>query len=241
MEHDLLTGKILLIILRESDVDVLLLTGFHTDDLILKAGNKAAGAQLQLVALPLAAGKGNAIIKAFKVNHGSVALFGGTIDRDKARIALRHFVQALIHIFVADVDLFLRCADSLILAEFDIGIDRNGRLKGEAVLCHIADHLHLGIADGVKFFTLHRVRVCRRERLVHRITVENLRAIQLLDHLAGGFAGAKAGNADLSARLGVGLGNSGLKLLSANLDLERDSALLQLFHILDSHVSISSV
>ena len=56
------------VVLGEGDVDVLLLTGLHADDLILKAGDKAAGAQLQVEVLTLAALEGNAVVEALKVD-----------------------------------------------------------------------------------------------------------------------------------------------------------------------------
>ena len=40
VEHDGLAGQLLVVVLGEGDVDVLLLTGAHADDLLLKAGDE---------------------------------------------------------------------------------------------------------------------------------------------------------------------------------------------------------
>ena len=75
VEHDLLAGEIPGVVLGEGDVDVLLLTGLHADDLILKAGNEAARADLQLVVLALAALEGNAVVKAPQKSMTAVSPF----------------------------------------------------------------------------------------------------------------------------------------------------------------------
>ena len=59
---------------------ILLLAGLHADDLILKAGDKAAGAELEVEVLTLAALEGNAVVEALKVDVGGVALLGGALD-----------------------------------------------------------------------------------------------------------------------------------------------------------------
>ena len=236
MEDDLLAGQILVIILGEGDVEILLLTGLHADDLILKAGNEAAGTELELVVLALAALERLAIVEAFEVDDGDVALLGLAVNRDEAGVALGHLVQALLNVVSADLDLFLLRGQALVLAELDLGIHGNGRLEGEAVLVDLVVHdLDLGIADNVEAALADGLRICLGQGDVNGIAVENARAVELFDHLAGGLAGAEAGNAELAAGLGVGLGNGGFKFLRADLDGHRDSALFQLFNIFDSH------
>ena len=236
MEDDLLAGQILVVILGEGDVEILLLTGLHADDLILKAGNEAAGTELELVVLALAALERLAIVEAFEVDDGDVALLGLAVNRDEAGVALGHLVQALLNVVSADLDLFLLRGQALVLAELDLGIHGNGRLEGEAVLVDLVVHdLDLGIADNVEAALADGLRICLGQGDVNGIAVENTRAVELLNHLAGGLAGAEAGNAELTACLGVSLGNSGFKLLRADLNGHRDSALFQLFNIFDSH------
>ena len=236
MEDDLLAGQILVIILGEGDVEILLFAGLHADDLILKAGDEAAGTELELVVLALAALERLAIVEAFEVDDGDVALLGLAVNRDKAGVALGHLVQALLNVISADLDLFLLRGQALVLAELDLGIHGNGRLEGEAVLVDLVVHdLDLGIADNVEAALADGLRICLGQGDVNGIAVENTRAVELLNHLAGGLAGAEAGNAELTARLGVSLGNSGFKFLRADLDGHRDSALFQLFNIFDSH------
>ena len=236
MEDDLLAGEVLVIILGEGDVEILLVAGLHADDLILKAGDEAAGAELELVILALTALERFAVVEALEVDDGDVALLGLAVDGDEAGVALGHLIEALLDIVGADLDLFLLSRQALVFAELDLGIHGNGRLEGEAVLVDLVVHdLDLGIADNIEAALADGLRICLGQGDVNGIAVENARAVELFDHLAGGLAGAEAGNAELAAGLGVGLGNGGFKFLRADLDGHRDSALFQLFNIFDSH------
>ena len=49
---------------------------FNAHDLLLEAGDKGTGAQLQAVVLALAALEGHAVVKALKVDDGGVARSG---------------------------------------------------------------------------------------------------------------------------------------------------------------------
>ena len=236
MEDDLLAGEILVIILGEGNVEVLLVAGLHADDLILKAGNEAAGAELELIVLALAALERLAVVEALEVDHGNVALLGLAVHGNEAGVALSHLVQALLHIVSADLDLLLLGGQALVLTELDLGIHSDGRLEGEAVLVDLVVHdLNFGIADDIESALADSLRICLGQSDVNGIAVEHARAVELFDHLAGGLAGAEAGNAELVAGLGISLGDGGFKLLRADLDGHRDSALFQLFNIFDSH------
>ena len=236
MEDDLLAGEILVIILGEGNVEVLLVAGLHADDLILKAGNEAAGAELELIVLALAALERLAVVEALEVDHGNVALLGLAVHGNEAGVALSHLVQALLHIVSADLDLLLLGGQALVLAELDLGVHGDGRLEGETVLVDLVVHdLNFGIADDIESTLADGLRICLGQSDVNGIAVEHARAVELFDHLAGGLAGAEAGNAELVAGLGISLGDGGFKLLRADLDGHRDSALFQLFNIFDSH------
>ena len=107
VEHDGLTGQLLVVVLGEGDVDVLLLTGAHADDLLLKTGNKLAGAQLQVKVVALAALEGYAIVETLEVDVGGVAHLGGTLHGLGGGDVLRHPIQLGLHLLVGDADLGL--------------------------------------------------------------------------------------------------------------------------------------
>ena len=96
VEHDGLARQLLVIILREGDVEVLLFPGAHADDLLFKAGHEGVGAQLQLIVLALAAVKRDAIVEAFEVDDRDIAILGGALDRRHPGNVLRHPVRALL-------------------------------------------------------------------------------------------------------------------------------------------------
>ena len=235
MEHNGLAGEILMIILGEGNVDVLLLAGLHADDLILKAGNEAAGAELKLVILALAALECFAVVEAFKVDHGNVAELGLALNGNEARVALDHLLQALLDILSGDLDLFLLRADALVLAELDLGIHGDGGLKGEPVSRNFADDLHVGIADDIQTAGADCLRICLGQGGIHSIAVEYACAVQFFNHLAGRLARTEARNANLLARLQVSLGDGSFKFFCADFNGEGDSAFFKLFGVFHSH------
>ena len=92
MEHNGLAGQLGGIVFGEGDVDILLLTGLHADELILKAGDKAAGADLQIEVLALAAVESHAVVEALEVDGGGVALLHGTLHAHQTAVALGHLL-----------------------------------------------------------------------------------------------------------------------------------------------------
>ena len=136
-----------MIVLGEGDVDVLLLAGLHADDLILKAGHKAAGAQLQIVVLALAAIERLAIQEAFEIDDGGIAALGRAVHAHQTGVAVSQGLEALVHVSGQNLDLGLLSLQTLVLAQSDLGIHRGGSLEGEAVLGDFAHHLDGGIAN----------------------------------------------------------------------------------------------
>ena len=240
MEDDGLAGELGGVVLGESDVDVLLLTGLHADDLILEAGDKAAGAELEVEVLTLAALEGNAVVEALKVDVGGVALLGGAIDAHETAVAVGHLLQAGVDVRGHDLDLGLGGLKALVLAELDLGIDGDGALEHDALLA-AGIQLHLGIADDLQLLLLHGALVGVGQNDIHGLLIEHLGAVHALDHLAGSLAGAEAGHVDLAAHLEICLVQGGLKILGADLDGQQDLAVFQFFTGFDTHFVFSSV
>ena len=136
VEDDRLAGQVLVIILGEGDVEILLLAGLHADDLILKAGDEAAGAQLQArSSRPCRPRTATPLSKPSK-SMTAVSPFLASRSTDTRR-ALRSamLIEALLDIVGADLDLFLLSRQALVLAQsLTSGYTGNGSLEGEAVL-----------------------------------------------------------------------------------------------------------
>ena len=218
MEHHGLTGQLLVVVLGEGDVDVLLLTGAHADDLLLKAGNKLAGAQLQVKVVALAALEGNAIVEALEVDVGGVAHLGGTLHGLGGCDVLRHPIQLGLHLLVGDVDFGLLHFQPLVLTQSDLGVDFGGQGQGDDVV--VAD-LHIGqvgTVDGLEILLGNGKVINLGENLLQTVFVENVGAIHGLDHLSGSLALTEAGELDALAGLHVSLVDAGLHQFLVDFD-----------------------
>ncbi len=235
MEHHGLAGQVRVVVLGEGDVDVLLLADAHAGDLILKAGNKLAGTDLQIKAVALAAVEGHAVQEALEVDVGNVALGNSPVlHGHHAAVAVGHLLDPALHVLISDGDLGLGGLDTLVLAQSDLGVHRHGGLEGETLLAH-AQQLHLGIAHHLQLLLLDGGGIGVGQGLVHGLFVEDAGAVHVLDHLAGGFAGAEARHPDAPALLPVGLLNGSLELPGAYLHGESDHALFQFFTAFHTH------
>ena len=225
MEHDGLTGQILVVVLGEGDVDVLLLAGAHADHLLLKAGDKLSGAKLQVEVLALAALEGNAIVEALEVDVGGVAHLGGTLHGLRGGHILGHTVQFGLHLLVGNSGLSLLHLQALVLAQRNLGVDFSGQGQGHAA---VLANLHIGqagTADGLQALLLRNGKVINLgENLFQTVFVENVSAVHGLDHLPGGLALTEAGNHDLLTSLEVGFVDTGLHQILV--DLHNDGSLI---------------
>ena len=218
MEHDGLTGQLLVVVLGEGDVDVLLLAGAHADDLLLKTGNELAGTQLQVKVVALAALEGYAIIEALEVDVGGVAHLGGTLHGLGGSDILRHPIQLGLHLLVGDVNLLLLHFQTLVLAQSDLGVHLSGQGQGDDVV--VAD-LHVGqvgTADGLEILLGNGEVIDLGENLFQTVFVENVGAIHGLDHLSGSLALTEAGELDALAGLHVSLVDTGLHQFLVDFD-----------------------
>ena len=218
MEDHGLAGKLRGVLLGEGDVDVLLLTGLHAGHLLLKAGDKAVGTQHQAVVLTLAAVEGHAVLEALEVDDGGVAVLGLAVHADKAAVAVRQLLQALVHILVGDGHHGAGSGEALVLAQGHLGIEGHHGGEGIAVLGDLVFQVDLGIAHKVQVLLLHSLHEGGSPGGLHGILIEDALAVSVLDHLAGGLAGTEAREADLLALLQISLLHSGFKLGSFHLN-----------------------
>ena len=239
VEDHALTGQLCVVVLGEGDVDVALVAGLHADELLLKAGDEGPGAQLQAVALGLAALEGHAVVEALEVQHDGVAVLGGAVGGDQAGGALNKGLELAVNILVGHGSLGLGRGEALVVAQLDLRADRHDGLEAEAVLAGV-QNLHVGIGHGIQLLLLDCLGIGLGVNIVDGIFIENTGAVHSLDDLAGRMALAETGDGDAAALLLVDLIDSGLKLLAADLDDELDSALFLLLYALDIHVVTSS-
>ena len=223
-----------MVVLGEGDIQVLLLADLHADDLVLKAGDKLAGADLQVKVVALAAVEGHAVHEALEVDVGHVALLNLALHADHAAVAVRHLLQAGVDIGSQDLHLRLGGLDPLVLAQGHLGVHGHGGLEGEALLAHL-QQLHLGIAHHLQLLLLDGGAVGVGQGGVDGLLVEDGLAVHALDHLAGRLAGTEAGHADAAALLSVSLLNGSLKIGGAHLHSQRDHALFQCFTAFHTH------
>ena len=240
MEHNGLAGQLGRVVLGEGDINILLLAGLHADQLILEAGNKAAGTDLQIKGIALAALESNAVVKALKVDVGGVALLDGALHCHQTAVAVSHLLETGVHVGGHDLHLSLNGLQALVLAQFHLGIHGDSALKHGAFLADALD-LHLGIANDLQLLLVHGALVSVRQNGVDGFLIKDLGAVHALDHLAGSLAGAEAGNADLGPLLQVRLVDGGLKGGGICFDGQCDLALVQSFTGFYTHFDFSSV
>ena len=122
-----------MIVLRELDVDFLLLADLSADELLLEARDEAAGTDLQRIVLALAALESLAIDKALEVERREVAISYGRAFRcvNHLALAILHSLQLLVHVLIRDcLDLLLNL-QALVVTELDLRTRRNRCLEDE--------------------------------------------------------------------------------------------------------------
>ena len=218
MENNRLTGQVLVIVLGEGDVDILLLAGGHAYNLLLKAGNKRAGAQLQVEVLALAAFKSHAVVEALEVDVGGIAHLSRTLHSLGGSHILSHLVQLSLHLGVGHLSLSLLHFHALVLTQSNLGINIGGQGDGNHIV--LAD-LHIGqvgTAHSLHILLHNSFFVNLGEDLLQTIFKEHMRTIHGLNHLPGSLALTEAGNQNALASLQVSLVYTGLHQVLVNLD-----------------------
>ncbi len=236
LEHHRRAVQILhAVILREGDADLLCFAGAHAHDLLLKAGDKGAGAQLQGIVLRLAALKGNAVLEAFKVDDCGVAVLRRALNRFLAGSLTDLGRQLLLDILLRDLDLGLGRGQALVLAQLGHRLQADGGLKGKALCGGGTFHLHLGIAHDLQAGLLDGIGQRLGIQVVDGLLIENIGAVHLLDNLAGDLALAEAGDLDAVLLTEINLLDGRLKFLGGDFNRQDGGTLLLLFNIFQIH------
>ncbi len=185
-EHRVLAGQFGDVFRGERHLHVPLLAHGGAGYLLLKAGDEVAAAQQQGILLALAALERHAVHEALKVQRDLVA-HGGLLRVPDGGVLLRVLGQRGLGIIAAELHLRIDGGKALVLPQLHLRVQVDNGGEGVAVG---ADGLHrqgggTGDLDVVLADGLHqRLGI----GVVHRVLVQELGAVFLLDVLTGGLA-----------------------------------------------------
>ena len=184
-EHGVLARQLRHILRGKRDVHVPLLPHGGARHLLLKAGDKVAAAQQQGILLALAALEGHAVHEALEVQHHLVA-HGGAVRVLHVGIGAGVFLQRRLGIVAAQLHLRVHGGQPLVLPQLHLRVQVDDGGEGIAVRADLlhrqggrAGDLDIALADG-----LHQRGGIG---VVHRLLIEELRAVLLFDVLPRGL------------------------------------------------------
>ena len=167
-------------------MDLPLLLRADARHLLLEPVDEHAAAQQQGIILRLAALKGHAVHGAVKV-QGHLVAHGGPVPLLLHQVGLEPLLHGLVHVVVGQLRLGHGGGQALILAQLHLRIQLCQSGEGEALRPDVHNtqlrgpgHQDLLPAEG-----LHQGP---GERGVHRLLIEHVRGIRLLQGLAGSLA-----------------------------------------------------
>ena len=189
-EHRRLPRQLRGVLLGEGHMDLPLLLRADPRHLLLEAVDEHAAAQQQGIVLGLAAVEGHAVHGAVEV-QGHLVAHGGPVPLLLHQVGLEPLAFGLVHIVVGQLRLGHGGGQALVLAQLYLRIQLRQGGEGEALRPDVHDaqlrrpgHQDLLLAEG-----LHQGP---GEGLVHRLLIEHVRGVGLLQGLAGGLAGGAA-------------------------------------------------
>ena len=150
-KHGFLTCQILLeVIFRERNFYILAVTGFQTDELFFKAGNKAARTDLQRICLTFTAFKGNAVNGSLKVDNGIVTVFNFGTFRSGSHFCMcfLQVYQFFGNVFICYFNGFLSSLNAFIFTQFNFRFFRKRSFKDEVFALFIANAVNIRIRYG---------------------------------------------------------------------------------------------
>ena len=235
LEGGVLSGELLAVALGEGDVDLAVLFGLHANELVLKSGDKHAGADLKAVVLGLSAVEGLAVDEALEIEHDGVALLHRAVHVHVAGAVLALALDLGVNVLVAYGGLGVGRLKAAVLAEGDLGINLGGEGDGQAPVLSGAEVSDGGGAHGLELRFLDSLLECVRRKYLHCFLVEDVVAVHSLYHRARRLALAEAGDIYLALQALICAVYGVLKGVLVYLDLENRRAVFFLFNILDCH------
>ena len=226
-----------MVILRESDLDVLLVALLHADKLILETGDETAAAESEIVSLRAAAVELLSVHGTDKIDVDDVALFRRGVGVDDARLLVACVLDLFVHLLCGDFFDFTFDGKPFVLAEFHLGTDRGFEHESHAAVVLEIKGFQFGLShnlDVVLFVEC--LGICFGNYDVHRVLEKYLFAVHSLYDLAGNVTFAETGHGIFVLGLAVGGGNGFFERFRVDVKGELDLALFQLFNCV-THLS----
>ena len=194
-----------------------------------KPGHEPAGAELDHLVAPLAAGERLVVDRAAIVHDHEVAGRGRALDGVEPGRALAQAVELRVQRLVGHLDLAAADLELLVLAELGLGADPDldRELQRLALARHVAE-VELRLADRDHARGVDRRRVPAGERVAHRLVEHGVAAHPLQDHRGRCLAGPEPGDAQVAAEPAGGLREPALDLRGRDLRLHAHAGLRKL-------------
>ena len=140
-----------MVVLREGYININMLAGTMSYELILKARYERAGAESERILLALASVKMHPVDAPVEIyNCRITVLCGSSLDAHQTCIALLLLGNSLIHVLISDSLVCLGDLDSLVGAQLDLGSDRYQRGIYKILAGFDLRHLDLGSGYDIK-------------------------------------------------------------------------------------------
>ena len=222
LEHGGLALELLgVVVLGERDIHVELVADAVAHNLILKAGNKLAGAQGQLVIVGFAAVKLFAVHIAVEINGDDVAvLSSAALHCDDAGVALAHAVNLPVDVLAGDFHGGAGDLDALVALDGGLGLGDHIQLAQDAFVFADLVNLEFADADDLQAGFLHSLHHHGAVQVVDSSLIKDLFAIIFFDKRPGGMTLAESGNVHLLAFPLINGVNGFVKLFWADFQLQ---------------------
>ena len=230
-EDGALAGQLLrLVILREGDLDLALLTAADAAQLLLEALDQLAAAELEQVVGRLAALERLAVEQALEVDQQHVAVGGGPLDRLELGESGADPLDLALDDLIGGLRLGPSHLQALVLAQLGLGTHADLEFEAERLALRLGggDDLDAGIADRADPGAQQALLVPLGEGLANRLLQHGAEA-EPLDHQRGRrLALAKAGHPHLPRQAAGGALDAAIDPLGGNLHLDPHARVGQL-------------
>ena len=201
----------------EPNLQVLFLSGHHTDHLLFKAGNKLMAADRQGLPAGCAAGKcdtvhGAGVIQVYRVPFLHCAVFH--VDGPAGLLlvlgnpGIHHGIRQLLQV---RFDL-----QALVVAQGHVGADKHFQVELQVLAAADFIQIDLGLAHRLQVVFVNSRTVRVREKQFKRVIKENALSIQPFDNLPGSLSLPESGHVDPLAQLQESLQQRFVKPLGRN-------------------------
>ena len=223
-----------MVLLREGHVNVKLLTDLLANDLILKAGDKCAGADLKIVALSLTTVESNSVNRALVVDVCDIALLARSVgDLNGSCVSLANLLDLLLNVLLGSLSNLLCNLKCIVACDLYLRLNKALSLKHDVTVGR--NEIKLGVSNDVEAGLLKCLLKCVGNARVDSILKEDTLAVHLLDDSLRRLSASEAGNVDILYVLLVRLNFSFLKSFLANRKLHYVAGLLGKFLFNKAH------